>query len=121
MIASNLAPLPVGIHFNQKDGEDLFSAGYFVVSDGGFETERPGDFLVNLKDLQHTQRHQDGSRLNGCCGLDGLGGFNLLCSNGHEIGIERSDCWFPHHAVLACCKVGGPNDSFKPVPLRGTA
>jgi hypothetical protein len=24
----------------------------------------------------------------------------LLCSNGHEIGTERSDCWMAHGAVL---------------------
>lgn len=105
VIAGNLAPLPVGIPLNQIRGEDLVSAGYFAVSGGEFEPERPGDFLVNLKDLHHTQYHQDGSRLNGCCGLDGLDGLNLLCSNGHEIGTERSDCWLPHHAVLACDKI----------------
>ncbi|WP_433852411.1 hypothetical protein [Stenotrophomonas nitritireducens] len=113
MIASDLAPLPVGVSLNLKDGEDLFSTGYFVVSDGEFEPECDGDFLVNLKDLQRTQHHPDSARLNGCCGLDGLDGFNLLCSNGHEIGTERSDCWLPHHAVLACSKVSGPNNSFK--------
>lgn len=106
VIANGLAPLPADIPLNQKDGEDLLLPGYFSVSSGELKPERPGDFLVNLKDLQNTQHHHDGPGLNGCCGLDGLDGFNLLCANGHEIGTERSDCWLPHYAVLACGMVG---------------
>jgi hypothetical protein len=49
--------------------------------------------LVNLNDLVGTEHHQDRHRLNGCCGLDGCDGPNLVCPKGHEIGTERSDCW----------------------------
>jgi len=52
--------------------------------------------VLNLKDTINTKHHSDQSRLNGCCGLDGLG-MNTLCANGHEIGTERSDCWMPHY------------------------
>ncbi len=90
---------------DQADGHDLVPQGSYFISQGKFEPEKDGDFLVNLKDLQNTKHHTDLRRLNGCCGLDGLDGPNLLCENGHEIGTERSDCWLAHHAVLSCSRV----------------
>ena len=60
----------------------------------------PGRVLVNLRDLIGTKRHADSRRLNGCCGLDGLDGANLVCVNGHEVGTEKSDCWMAQAAVL---------------------
>ena len=59
-----------------------------------------GRFVVNLADLVGTKHHSERSRRNGCCGLDGLDGPNLICVNGHEVGTEKSDCWMPHAAVL---------------------
>jgi hypothetical protein len=59
-----------------------------------------GSVLVNLADLVGTKHHPDFHRLNGCCGLDGCDGPNLICPNGHEIGTENSDCWMPHAAIL---------------------
>jgi hypothetical protein len=56
--------------------------------------------VVNLNDLVGTKHPPDVQRLNGCCGLDGLDGPNLICPNGHEVGTEKSDCWMPHAAVL---------------------
>jgi hypothetical protein len=56
--------------------------------------------IVNIADLVSIRRHPDFRRLNGCCGLDGCDGPNLVCTNGHEIGTEKSDCWTPHAAVL---------------------
>jgi hypothetical protein len=88
-----------------RDGHDLLPQGSFSISDGESEPEETGDYLVNLKDLQNTKRHRAHRRLIGCCGPDGLGGLNLLCEKGHEIGTERSDCWLSHHAVLSCRRV----------------
>lgn len=62
----------------------------------GFYTMERGHYLVNLKDVAGTQYHPDSSRLNGCCGLDGMDGMNVLCANGHEVGTEQSDCWVSH-------------------------
>ena len=56
--------------------------------------------VVNLHDLVGTKHHPDRRRLNGCCGLDGCDGPNLVCPNGHEVGTEKSDCWMSHAAVL---------------------
>lgn len=59
-----------------------------------------GTVVVNLHDLVGTNHHPDFRRRNGCCGLDGLDGPNLVCPNGHEVGTEKSDCWMSHAAVL---------------------
>ena len=59
-----------------------------------------GRFLVNLADLLRTRHHSERRRLSGCCGLDGTGGPNLVCPNGHEVGTEKSDCWMSHVAIL---------------------
>ena len=88
-----------------EDKSPLLPKGRFFISSGICEPEQKGDYLVNLSDLKDTQLTQDPERLNGCCGLDGLDGFNLLCSNGHEVGTERSDCWLPHYAILSKEKV----------------
>ncbi|WP_433127701.1 hypothetical protein ACQPWW_32965 [Micromonospora sp. CA-240977] len=49
--------------------------------------------LINPDDLLVRQLHLDGRRRNGCCGLDGCDGPNLVCSCGAEIATESSDCW----------------------------
>lgn len=56
--------------------------------------------IVNKKDLVDIRYHQDTSRIQGCCGVDGLQGINLVCENNHEIGTEQSDCWMPHLVML---------------------
>lgn len=55
---------------------------------------------MNLNDLINSKYHSDSSRLNGCCGNDGLDGINRVCKNNHEIGTEKSDCWMPHFISL---------------------
>ncbi|SBT50530.1 hypothetical protein [Micromonospora auratinigra] len=49
--------------------------------------------LINPDDLLVRRLINDASRLNGCCGLDGTDGPNLLCGCGAEIATETSDCW----------------------------
>ena len=84
-----------------EDEKDMIQQGLFFISKGEFEPERPGDFIVNLKDLINTKQTKKTDRLIGCCGPDGMAGYNILCMKGHEVGTERSDCWLPHHAVLS--------------------
>lgn len=55
--------------------------------------EDDDQFILNSNDVINCQNHEDQSRLNGCCGLDGCDGPNQVCVNGHEIGTKRSDCW----------------------------
>ncbi|HPF38823.1 MAG TPA: hypothetical protein P5081_18535 [Phycisphaerae bacterium] len=56
--------------------------------------------VIHLEDLCNTSHHPEGRRNNGCCGLDGCDGPNLVCPADHEIGTEKSDCWTPHAALL---------------------
>lgn len=56
--------------------------------------------MVNLDDLTGAGWAKDGRRYNGCCGVDGLDGLNLVCPAGHDVGTEKSDCWMPHRAVF---------------------
>ncbi|MFE0276047.1 hypothetical protein ACFWZY_28735 [Streptomyces sp. NPDC058992] len=52
-------------------------------------------------DVRHLERTSQPGRLNGCCGLDGCDGPNLVCRWCRtEIATERSDCWTPQEVVL---------------------
>jgi len=86
-----------------RDGEARVPIGaFYLVAGSDFEyDEQLGDIEVNLADLVGVERTQDKAKLNGCCGLDGLDGYNLVCSAGHWVGTEKSDCWMPHYAILA--------------------
>ncbi len=85
---------------NDNDKEDLIQTGNYFVSNGEFYTDAKGKIIINKKDLKNFKYHPDSTRLNGCCGLDGLDGLNITCKNGHEIGTEYSDCWIPHCIIL---------------------
>lgn len=91
--------LPADAELDESDGAPHVPVGRFAVSDGAYFPE--GAVIVNLSDAVGTRHHTNASRLNGCCGLDGLDGLNTLCANGHEIGTEKSDCWMPHALLLA--------------------
>lgn len=53
-----------------------------------------GVFVLNPEDVPGVAEHPDRGRLNGCCGLDGLDGPNLVCDAcGAEVATRQSDCW----------------------------
>jgi hypothetical protein len=90
---------------NEEIGEDhtpldYIPQGYFLIVGEDDEVDKKGTIIINMKDLINSKHHPDGDRLNGCCGLDGLDGMNRVCSNGHEIGTENSDCWMPHYIAI---------------------
>ena len=85
---------------NEKDNEDFIHIGFYYISDGEFFRESKGKIIINKRDLLNSKNHSDFKRLNGCCGLDGMDGLNKTCNNGHEIGIECSDCWMPHCIIF---------------------
>ena len=84
----------------ERDAADRIPPGAMAIESDAFFPQHAGWFVVNLADLRQTDHTTNPARLNGCCGLDGLDGHNLLCANGHEIGVEKSDCWMPHCALL---------------------
>ena len=107
-ITKNIEPLPDGFKIENKDKMPLFDEGFysrvkrFHISDLDKVGPVKGDFLININDFESKNYHHDSSRLNGCCGLDGCDGPNLLCVNGHEVATEISDCWTPLYGVVHC-------------------
>ena len=88
-----------------KDGDDYIPSGYYIILDDSFFFGAAGKYAINLKDIIQKRNHTKPSRLNGCCGVDGCDGPNLLDEEGNEIGTEKSDCWMPHCAILEPDKV----------------
>jgi hypothetical protein len=96
------------------DGKDFIDKGHFFISDGEYYTATERQIIINKTDLINSKNHSDPSRLNGCCGLDGTDGLNKICTNGHEIGTEKSDCWLAHSVIFDIEKIkvyftDGPN------------
>jgi hypothetical protein len=98
-ITRPLLALLLNRSISMQDGVPAVPKGFFAVNKAEYWNVS-GNVVVNLSDLVGTNRHTDPGRLNGCCGLDGLDGPNLVCANGHEIGTEKSDCWMAHAAIL---------------------
>jgi hypothetical protein len=99
VITKLLLPLRPDQPICLEDGKAAVPQGFFGIKTRE-QWSAEGSILVNLSDLVGTRHHPDSHRLNGCCGLDGMDGANLVCANVHEIGTEKSDCWMPHAAVL---------------------
>ena len=85
---------------NTDDGQDYIPEGYYLIDDQTADLELDSAIVVNIKDLINSGYHSNPSRLNGCCGNDGLDGMNRVCINNHEIGTEKTDCWMFHFVSL---------------------
>lgn len=63
--------------------------------------EELGGLLLNPGDITGVRPHPDPGRRNGCCGLAGLDGPNLVCAQcGAEVATQQSDCWTEQRIVL---------------------
>jgi hypothetical protein len=102
-----LLPLSVDEQIRLEEGKDAVPEGRFGTSSGDYWGALEGCVIVNINDLIGTKPHPDASRLNGCCGLDGLDGPNLVCENGHEIATAMTDCWMAHAVALVKSVEGG--------------
>ena len=57
--------------------------------------------VLNPIDVTGVREHSEPARLNGCCGLDGMDGPNIVCiACGAEVGTKMNDCWTPHEVRL---------------------
>jgi hypothetical protein len=83
--------LPDPTRASDEMGKARVSKGSYLIEELG--AAQLDWFVLHPSDAVHTTLTKDLHRLNGCCGLDGQGGKNTLCDNGHEIGTEFSDCW----------------------------
>ncbi|GAA4469004.1 hypothetical protein GCM10023189_55180 [Nibrella saemangeumensis] len=91
-VSNIIQELPESSLLKETEGDEFIPKGYYVLSDGEYFTGSEGKLIINISDLLSCIYHPDASRLNGCCGLDGLDGVNKVCLNGHKIGTEKSDC-----------------------------
>jgi hypothetical protein len=90
----------------EDDGKDHIQKGFYRIATAEDDVIRDeGEFILNIADVINTRYHEQANRLCGCCGKDGLGGINIVCKNGHEIGTECSDCWMPHYIHIPGDKV----------------
>jgi hypothetical protein len=79
-----------------SDEVDRLPSGY-AYEETVFTDDNSRKWCINLADAMHMRHTDDHCRLNGCCGLDGLDGPNLVCETCSEaVATEKSDCWMPH-------------------------
>ncbi|MGW6704554.1 hypothetical protein ACWGDE_06645 [Streptomyces sp. NPDC054956] len=58
-------------------------------------------FILHPDDVHGTAPHPDDERHNGCCGLDGQDGPNLVCGAcGADVATKQSDCWTQNLVAL---------------------
>jgi hypothetical protein len=98
---TNEVKLYTGKSFGVADKQNFIQKGFYTISDGEFFSGTEGKVIVCTEDLINAINHKDRSRLSGCCGLDGYDGPNKLCTNGHEVASEFSDCWMPRAIIFA--------------------
>ncbi len=81
------------------DGQDALEKGQISMSiwDKKQVVIALGEGLLNS--------HSDIYRFQGCCGSGGMDGLNKLCSNGHEVATEFSDCYMPHYIAFDTDKI----------------
>ncbi|MCF2534070.1 hypothetical protein [Yinghuangia soli] len=64
--------------------------------------------ILHPDDVPGVALHPDRRRRNGCCGLDGRGGPNLVCAAcGVDIATKESDCWTDNLVALIAAAVVG--------------
>jgi uncharacterized protein (TIGR02996 family) len=97
-LSSPLWPLVDRSWLCEGDQQPLVPLGFCWLADGAWAGD--GHYCLNLADVRNTELHSDFRRRNGCCGMDGCDGVNRVCSKGHEVGTECSDCWMPHYLHL---------------------
>jgi hypothetical protein len=92
--------------------EPYLPQGTFTVSEGGYGPA--GHFVIHPGDLINAGYHPDLRRSQGCCGPSGCYGMNRLCSEGHEVATECTDCWMAQAVHLEPAAVLADPVGFEP-------
>jgi hypothetical protein len=83
-----------------SDGVDRLPDG-FAHDEGSTEDAPVAKWCINIRDAMNMRHTEQYGRLNGCCGLDGQDGPNLVCEKcGDDVATEYSDCWMSHCIVF---------------------
>jgi hypothetical protein len=86
---------------NETAGEDFLRRGTVMQEDRSHFHERGNAYIAHIDDVTRVHLTNDGKRLAGCCGLDGMDGPNLQCDKcGAYVATKKDDCWMPHRVVF---------------------
>ena len=100
---------------NDEMGEDFLQRGRVIVEDGTYFQGKAGSPIVHTEDVLHVHLTDDWKRLNGCCGLAGCYGPNLLCDTCNVyVATKMTDCWTSHCVVFEAGSV--KSDSIELLP-----
>ena len=104
LCSSELSPELSAAHISQRnetDGEDFLRRGTIMQEDGSYFHGRQNAYIVHVDDAIRVHLTNDGKRLAGCCGLDGMDGPNLQCDNcGAYVATKKDDCWMARCIVF---------------------
>ncbi len=76
------------------DGTDMIEKNkYSVITN---ECNKQKELVIAVDDY-YFKNHEDSRRFTGCCGSSGMDGMNKVCTNGHEVATEFSDCYMSHY------------------------
>ena len=82
---------------NTKMGEQMLEKGSITQEDGSYLQGIEGVYIANPDDAINVYLTPETIRVQGCCGLDGCNGPNLLCENCKTyIATKMTDCWRVH-------------------------
>ncbi|MGQ2984837.1 hypothetical protein [Flavobacterium sp.] len=83
------------------DRQDALAVGRFSLFT---DTPIASQLIISLKEGE-LANHPDKKKFQGCCGSGGTDALNKLCSNGHEVATEFSDCYMPHYTAFDTDKI----------------
>jgi hypothetical protein len=94
-----------------KFGEPCFPAGVAIKERGDVWQAYAGCWLVQEDDVIGLSVTHWVERTNGCCGMTGWRGPNLVCRRGEHVASAETDCTVPNFVALS-------KDRVHPVRLR---
>ncbi|CAE6700626.1 hypothetical protein R69927_03263 [Paraburkholderia domus] len=97
-----------------KFGEPCFPAGFAIRERGDVWKAYAGCWLVQEDDVIGLSVTHHVDRTNGCCGMTGWRGPNLICRCGEHVASAETDCTVPNFVALN-------KDQVYPVRLRLSA
>ena len=100
-LSGDLTELESETLVSEADQTDYVPAGFAYLERRSFWTQHQDYWCINSKDAIGMEITQKIGCTNGCCGLDGCDGPNMLCAQcGHEVATAKLDCWMPHCVLL---------------------
>jgi hypothetical protein len=101
-LSQDLVVLKSAELISEEDGKDYIPAGYAYFEQRDFWSDHKELWCINANDKVNLEITEKERRVNGCCGLDGCDGPNMVCANcGIEVATAKLDCWMPHCIIFS--------------------